>query len=102
MTRPAIGAARRRRIIGENLLAYAFLLPALAVLLVFHFLPGFAAVVMSFLKWDIVPGGFRGLDNYQTVLVGGRAEEFWHSISVTLTDRACQNSSARAPNNTVA
>ena len=85
MARPAIGTARRRRILGENLLAYAFLFPAMAVLLVFHFLPGFAAVVMSLFKWDIVPGGFRGLDNYQTVLFGSRAEEFWHSLSVTLT-----------------
>ncbi len=85
MTRPAIGAARRRRIIRENLLAYAFLFPAMATLLVFHFLPGFAAVVMSLFKWDIVPGAFRGLDNYQTVLFGSRAEEFWHSLSVTLT-----------------
>jgi multiple sugar transport system permease protein len=85
MTRPAIGAARRRRILRENLLAYAFLFPAMATLLVFHFLPGFAAVVMSLFKWDIVPGAFRGLDNYGTVLFGSRAEEFWHSLSVTLT-----------------
>jgi multiple sugar transport system permease protein len=85
MTRPAVGATRRRRILAENLLAYAFLLPAMAVLVVFHFAGGFAAVGMSLLKWDVVPGAFRGLDNYQTVLVGSRAEEFWHSLSVTLT-----------------
>ena len=85
MARPAIGVSKRRRILRENLLAYAFLLPAMAVLLVFHFLPAIAAVVMSLFKWDIVPGAFRGLDNYQTVLVGARAEEFWHSLSVTLT-----------------
>jgi multiple sugar transport system permease protein len=85
MTRPAVGATRRRRILAENLLAYAFLLPAMAVLVVFHFAGGFAAVGMSLLKWDVVPGAFRGLDNYQTVLIGSRAEEFWHSLSVTLT-----------------
>lgn len=85
MTGPTVGAARRRRVLAENLLAYAFLLPALLVLLVFQFAGGFAAVAMSLLKWDVVPGGFRGLDNYQTVLFGARAEEFWHSLSVTLT-----------------
>jgi multiple sugar transport system permease protein len=85
VARPGTGAARRRRILAENLLAYAFIVPAMAILLVFHFLPGVAAVVMSLFKWDIVPGAFRGLDNYQTVLFGSRAGEFWHSLSVTLT-----------------
>jgi multiple sugar transport system permease protein len=85
VARPGAGAARRRRILAENLLAYAFIIPAMAILLVFHFLPGVAAVVMSLFKWDIVPGAFRGLDNYQTVLFGSRSEEFWHSLSVTIT-----------------
>ena len=85
MPRPAVSAARRRRILGENLLAYAFLLPAFAVLLVFHFLPGFAAIYMSLFRWDIVQGPFRGLDNYATVLVGARAEEFWRAISTAVT-----------------
>ena len=85
MSRPAVGAARRRRILAENLLAYAFLLPAFVVLLVFHFLPGFAAIYMSLFRWDIVQGPFRGLDNYVTVLAGSRSEEFWHSLSVSLT-----------------
>jgi multiple sugar transport system permease protein len=85
MARPTVGSSRRRRILAENALAYAFLLPAMAILLVFHLLPGFAALVMSLFKWDIVRGSFRGLDNYQTVLFGSRAEEFWHSLSVTVT-----------------
>jgi multiple sugar transport system permease protein len=85
MARPAIGATRRRRILTENLLAYALVLPAIVIVLIFQFLPGFAAVYMSLFRWDIVQGAFRGLDNYQTVLVGGRAEEFWQSLSVTLT-----------------
>jgi multiple sugar transport system permease protein len=85
MTRPAISESKRRRIRRENLLAYAFLLPAMAILLIFHFLPGFAAIVMSLFKWDVVPGSFRGLDNYQTVLFGARAEEFWQSLTVTFT-----------------
>ena len=66
-------------------MAYLFLLPAVAVLLVFHFLPAFAAIYMSLFKWDIIQGAFKGLDNYATVLTGARAEEFWHSLSVTLT-----------------
>jgi len=65
--------------------AYLFLLPAVAVLLVFHFLPAFAAVYMSLFKWDIIQGAFKGLDNYATVLTGARSEEFWHSLTVTLT-----------------
>jgi multiple sugar transport system permease protein len=69
MTRPATGAARRRRILGENVLAYAFVLPAILVILIFQFLPGFAAVYMSLFRWDIVQGAFRGLDNYLTVPV---------------------------------
>lgn len=85
MTPVAVGTTRRRRILAENLLAYAFLLPAMLILIVFHFAGGFAAVGMSLFKWDIVPGAFRGLDNYQTVLSGSRAQEFWHSLSVTLT-----------------
>lgn len=66
-------------------MAYLFLLPAVAVLLVFHFLPAFAAVYMSLFKWDIIQGAFKGLDNYATVLTGARSEEFWHSLTVTLT-----------------
>ncbi len=85
MTPGPVRATRRRRILAESLLAYAFLLPAMLILIVFHFAGGFAAIGMSLFKWDIVPGSFRGLDNYQTVLFGARSEEFWHSLSVTLT-----------------
>lgn len=66
-------------------MAYLFLLPAALVLLVFHFLPAFGAIYMSAFKWDIVQGAFKGLDNYATVLVGARAGEFWHSLSVSLS-----------------
>jgi multiple sugar transport system permease protein len=76
---------RRRRIAVEHAVAYLFLLPAALVLLVFHFLPAFAAVYMSLFKWDIVQGAFKGLDNYAIVLAGARAGEFWHSLSVSLT-----------------
>jgi len=85
MRRPVIGTARRRRILAENALAYAFVVPAILVVLVFQFLPGFAAIYMSLFRWDVVQGTFRGLDNYATVLTGARAEEFWQSLSVTFT-----------------
>ena len=85
MPRAGTSAARGRRFVRESLLAYVFLAPAFAVLLVFHFLPAFGAIYMSLFRWDIVQGPFRALDNYATVLVGGRAEEFWHSLSVTIT-----------------
>jgi len=85
LARPAVGISRRRRVLQENILAYVFVLPAIVVILIFQFLPGFAAVYMSLFRWDIVQGTFRGLDNYATVLTGSRAEEFWQSLSVTFT-----------------
>ncbi|HLZ48338.1 MAG TPA: sugar ABC transporter permease [Candidatus Limnocylindria bacterium] len=85
LARPVVGVSRRRRVLQENVLAYVFVLPAIVVILIFQFLPGFAAVYMSLFRWDIVQGTFRGLDNYATVLAGSRAEEFWQSLSVTFT-----------------
>ena len=80
-----MGERRRRGVVAEHTIAYLLLLPAGLVLLIFHFLPAFAAIYMSLFKWDIVQGAFKGLDNYATVLTGARSEEFWHSLSVTLT-----------------
>lgn len=78
-------ASRRRRVLIENFQAYLFLLPAFAVLAVFKIWPAFFAIYISFFKWDIVQGAFRGLDNYADVLFGSRAENWWRSVSTTFT-----------------
>ncbi len=85
MPMAARASSRRRRVVTEHLQAYAFLLPAALILFVFHFLPAFGAVYISLFKWDIVQGPFRGLDNYATVLLGARAQEFWLSLGTTFT-----------------
>jgi multiple sugar transport system permease protein len=78
-------ASRRRRTVFENLQAYAFLLPAFAVLLVFKVWPALFAIYISFFKWDIIQGPFRGVENYTDILFGSRAEAWWRSLSTTFT-----------------
>jgi multiple sugar transport system permease protein len=78
-------ASRRRRLVIENVQAYLFLLPAFAVLLVFKVFPAIYAIYISFFKWDIIQGAFRGLDNYGDILFGSRAPNWWQSVSTTLT-----------------
>ena len=78
-------ASRRRRIVVENLQAYLFLIPAFAILAVFKIWPAFFAIYISFFKWDIVQGAFRGLDNYADILFGSRAENWWRSVATTFT-----------------
>ena len=74
-----------RRSVFENLQGWLFVLPALAILTVFHFLPGFAALAMSFMRWGVVPERFTGIDNYVAILdpSGTRFEEFANSVGVT-------------------
>ena len=86
MTRAASTPAKRRRILLENLEAWLFVLPALVILSVFHFLPAIAAFGMSFMRWGVLPERFTGLDNYLAILdpTGSRFEEFANSVGVTL------------------
>ena len=77
-------ASRRRRLVIENVQAYLFLLPAFAVLLVFKVFPAIYAIYISFFKWDIIQGAFRGLDNYGDILFGSRAANWWQAVSTTL------------------
>lgn len=66
--RPAAARAaeRRRRVLVENLEAWAFLLPALVILLAFHFLPIFYAFFVSLRDWDMISPEkpFVGAANY--------------------------------------
>lgn len=74
-----------RRAVVENVQGWLFVLPALAILTVFHFLPGFAALGMSLMRWGVVPERFNGIDNYVAILDpnGSRFDEFVNSIGVT-------------------
>lgn len=78
----AVGAQGRSRARGKNEpLAYLFLLPAIAVLTVFHFFPLLFAFYISVHNWRIKKVGFNGLANYAEAL-GKR--EFWLSFGNTL------------------
>ncbi len=85
VTRAATTAKRRRRIL-ENLQAYVFILPAFAVLAVFQFLPSLAALVMSTMRWGVLPERFVGPDNYVAILdpSGSRFGEFVNSLAVSV------------------
>jgi multiple sugar transport system permease protein len=80
-------ASRRRRGLIENAQAYLFLLPAIAFLGLFKILPAVYAVYISFFRWDVVQGAFRGLDNYFDILWQNttRSQAFWQSLSTTVT-----------------
>lgn len=71
--------ARRRREIG---LGYAFLAPALALLLVFEFFPIFYGLYISSCDWRLRCVRFIGLANYGRAL---RDPDAWHSLLVTAT-----------------
>jgi multiple sugar transport system permease protein len=72
---------RRQRHRREALLAYLFLLPALAVLTTFHLFPAVYSFYMSLYKWEIVKDRFVGLRNYARLLGD---TEFLHSLLLTL------------------
>src|SRR4030088_403977 len=80
-------ASRRRRGLVENAQAYLFLIPAIAFLGLFKVLPAFYAIYISFFRWDIIQGAFRGLDNYSDILrhTSTRSHAFWQALSSTFT-----------------
>jgi multiple sugar transport system permease protein len=79
----ALAAAGSRRRVGKRNqpLAYLFLLPALAVLVLFHFFPIFYAFYISLHNWRIRRVGFIGLENYRQAL---QTEEFWRAFGNTV------------------
>jgi len=79
-------ASRRRRILLEHLQAYLFILPAVVLIGVFHILPGFVALGMSFTRWGVIYERFAFLDNYRTILdpAGARFGEFINALGVTV------------------
>lgn len=80
-------ASRRRRAVTENVQAFLFLLPAILGLGIFKVFPALFAIYISFFKWDIVQGAFRGLQNYADILWANptRSADFWRALSTTVT-----------------
>lgn len=69
-SRPASGilnglfAGRKGRVLRENLTAYLFLTPALAVIFLFGMFPIMYAGYVSLYNWRIRQGEYRGLQNF--------------------------------------
>lgn len=63
-----------------TLLAYAYLLPAVAVLGTFHFFPIFYAFYVSLHNWGLIDKGYVGFANYATAFT---SNDFWNSLRVT-------------------
>lgn len=57
-------SGRTWRVLRENLVAYAFLTPALLIIFTFGIFPIFFAGYVSLYKWRIKQNEWRGLDNY--------------------------------------
>ncbi len=76
MNRPNILYDKRR-------VGYLFILPSVAVLLIFSIFPLLASLVSSFYDFNIMLTKFRfvGLDNYLSVL---SEERFWNSMKNTI------------------
>ncbi|MFN8515801.1 MAG: sugar ABC transporter permease [Thermomicrobiales bacterium] len=78
----AVSAPSRSRVRGKNEpLAYLFLLPAVAVLTVFHFFPLLFAFFISLNNWRIRRVAFNGLANYNEAL---HKKEFWQAFGNTV------------------
>jgi multiple sugar transport system permease protein len=84
----AAGGARarpqwmRRWLSSETLLAWLFILPSLAGLIIFYAVPAVRGLWISFTDWDLLgEAKFIGLENYQELLTD---RQFWQSMWVTL------------------
>lgn len=81
-TQPRI-ISRRRRVLVENLTAYAFLLPAGIIIFLFGLFPVLFAFFVSIHKWRRFPDEYSGLANY-TQAMGDFAYVvfFWAAIGL--------------------
>lgn len=61
-------AARRRRVLVENLQAYLFAAPALLLIFIFGLFPVAFAFFVSLHRWRRFPGEYQGLTNYANAL----------------------------------
>lgn len=74
--------AARRRFWRDTALAYAYLLPSLAVLGVFSLYPVYGSLVLSLYDWDLISPvrRFVGLGNYRELLAD---PDFWQALQGT-------------------
>lgn len=65
----------------KPLTPFLYLLPALAVIIIFQIIPIFYAFYLSLFKWDMItPKIFMGLKNYYNLFL---EPDFWKSIGIT-------------------
>ncbi|ACO46300.2 sugar ABC transporter permease [Deinococcus deserti] len=68
--------------IRTTLIAYAFMLPFLALLVLYHTWPVFFGTYLAFTKYNIIsPPQWVGLENFQTLL---KDEQFWSGLRNSL------------------
>ena len=76
-------SGHQKRTLKENLAAFAFLIPALAVVFTFGIFPIFYAAYVSLYKWRIKQNEWRGLDNYVNAM-GDVAYVFFFILALAL------------------
>ncbi|WP_293910598.1 sugar ABC transporter permease [Deinococcus sp.] len=87
LTRPTLkperaGGTSRRVTLRTSLSAYAFLLPFVVLLVLYHAWPVFFGTYLGFTKYNIIsPPQFVGLDNFRELL---RDEQFWSGVKSSL------------------
>jgi multiple sugar transport system permease protein len=86
-----VGGASARSLIGprlrENLIGWAFILPAFIGFLVFYLVPTFRAISISLTDWNLMRApNFIAFDNYAKLIHDGR---FWGAVRVTCTYVIC-------------
>ncbi len=77
--------SRRRRVLVENLTAYAFLLPAGVLIFLFGLFPVAFAFFVSLYRWRRFPDEYVGLTNYERALGDfSHVLFFWLSLAALL------------------
>ena len=67
---------------ARKFLPYFYILPLLAFIAVFTYIPIATSINLSFREWDFMSATkpFVGLENYQLLLT---STEFWNSVKIT-------------------
>lgn len=71
----------RRLRLSARMGGYAYIMPAMLVLLAFHIFPIFYAIYISLFNWRIRQGPFVGLLNYREAFA---SPDFWNSLKVSV------------------
>ncbi|MBB5375147.1 putative chitobiose transport system permease protein [Deinococcus metalli] len=76
------GAAGARRTLGNTMIAYAFMLPFLILLVMFHTWPVLFGTFLAFNSYNIIsPPQWVGLDNFRELF---QDEQFWSGLRNSL------------------